>query len=145
MPQNTETFTVSTIIYTLLFQPKVSSLFQSRSEHFSRLVTHDFWYTTFVTCFWERFLFFQPISLLSSCSWPASSNVDWLCPQTTVNRAMVGSESILQDSGSIHTEYWTFSYAKKSRYDTCILPTHMVYEYISQEYLWYHKPHLILF
>jgi len=42
--------------------------------------------TVFVTCCWEHFLFFQPITLHLSCSWPASSSVGWLCPQSTVDR-----------------------------------------------------------
>lgn len=55
-----------------------------------------------MTCFWEEALFFQPISLHPWCSWPAFSSVDWLCPQSTVDRETVGSESILQDSGSMY-------------------------------------------
>lgn len=104
------------------FQPKDSSLFRNMSEHSSNLVTHDF-------C-WPILYLFQPISLHLSCSLPASSSVDWLCPQSTVDRAMVASESILQDSGSIHT-HTGLSAMPQNQDMTCVFFPHTCHVNIS--------------
>lgn len=105
MPENTEAFTVFTIFYTFTFSTKRLITVQKYVWAFQQPCCSWFLltYTIFMSCSWEQSLFFQLISLHPSCSGPASSSVDWLCPQSTVDRAMVGSESILQDSGSIHT------------------------------------------
>lgn len=105
MPQNIETFIVSIHHQYSTFSAK--SLITVQKYVWTFQQSYYSWFlltcTTFLTCFGEYSLFFQPGSLFSSYSWPAVSNADCLCPQTTVDRAMVGSESILQDFVPIHT------------------------------------------